>query len=117
MKDLLVNEIGGRLKSWLKVAPKWLRNFYVLSGLSFLIWMWLFDVNNLSARFDQLDEFDQLKEEKAYYEQELERLRQERQELRSSNAALEKFAREKYFLRKDGEEVYLFVTDDSTSVQ
>ncbi len=107
MNNLFPHRIGETLQSWIGIAPKWLRNFYVITGFFFALWMLFFDLNNLTARWQQLDDFERLKEERLYYQAELERLKQERKALRSDNEALEKFAREKYFFRKDGEHVYL----------
>ena len=50
---------------------------------------------------------DSLKEKKAYYLKEIEKAKQELTDFQSNPAAIEKFARERYMLKKDGEDVFI----------
>ncbi len=47
-----------------------------------------------------------------YYEDEIKKLEKEEKDLLGSEAALEKYAREKYFLKKEGETVFVLVDGD-----
>jgi len=51
-----------------------------------------------------------LKSEKAYFNQEIEKTRNELEELTTNPVSLEKFAREQYYMKKDSEEVFVFTT-------
>jgi cell division protein DivIC len=88
-----------------------LRNKYVLTALVFLIWLLLFDQNNLSERRKSTREYNQLLEEKAYYQQKIEDDRKRIEELKTNNENLEKFAREQYLMKKDNEDIFV-ITDD-----
>ncbi len=47
-----------------------------------------------------------------YYEDEIKKLEKEEKDLLGSEAAMEKYAREKYFLKKEGETVFVLVDGD-----
>ena len=89
-----------------------LRNKYVLTSLLFLIWMLLFDQNNLNERRKNSREYNQLLEEKDYYLKKIEEDRKRIQELKTNNENLEKFAREQYLMKKDNEDIFIIVDGD-----
>jgi cell division protein FtsB len=51
---------------------------------------------------------------KKYYQDEIAKTKRQLENLQNNPAAIEKFARERYLLKRDGEEVYLF-EDSNTS--
>jgi len=89
-----------------------LRNKYVLTTLIFLIWLLLFDQNNLNERRKNSSEYNQLLEEKDYYQKKIEEDRKRIQELKTNNENLEKFAREQYLMKKDNEDIFIIVDGD-----
>jgi cell division protein FtsB len=50
-----------------------------------------------------------LENEKEYYIQKINEVEQDKQELFGDRESLEKFAREKYLMKKDNEDVFVFV--------
>jgi cell division protein DivIC len=88
-----------------------LRNKYVLTALIFLVWLLLFDQNNLSERRKSTREYNQLLEEKAYYEKKIQEDKKRINELKTDNENLEKFAREQYLMKKDNEDIFVIVED------
>jgi cell division protein FtsB len=90
-------------------VPRFLRSFYFLTGLTFLVWMLLFDANDLLKQYEMYDKYRELKEQKQYYTGKIEEVKQDRAELLSSPEMLEKFAREKYVMKRPGEDVFLLV--------
>ena len=52
-----------------------------------------------------------LNNQKAYYTNEIEKVKEERKELFSSWENLEKFGREKYHMKRDSEDIYLIVEE------
>jgi cell division protein DivIC len=86
-----------------------LRNKYVLTTLGFLVWMLLFDQNNLIDRKKSTSEFDLLNEEKAYYLQKIDEDKRRINELKTNTENLEKFAREQYLMKKDNEDIFVIV--------
>ena len=91
--------------------PKYLRNKYALSGLVFIIWVGFFDQNNLISQFQYHHELNKLEEEKDFYFKELKQIQADLNELKSKPASLEKFAREKYFMKKEDEEIFVIVEE------
>ena len=51
----------------------------------------------------------ELQQEKAFYTQEIEKVQNDLDDLTSDLKKLEKFAREKYFMKKDNEDVYVII--------
>ena len=85
------------------------RSFYFLTGVGFLVWMLVFDANDLGKQFDIYRKWQDLRNEKQYYLDNIEVVKRERAELMSSPALLEKFAREKYLMKRPGEDVFVLV--------
>ncbi|UYZ62913.1 FtsB family cell division protein [Hymenobacter weizhouensis] len=89
--------------------PRFLRSFYFLTGLAFLVWMFLFDANDFIKQYDMYVKYQELRDEQAYYLDNIETVKKERAELLSSPELLEKFAREKYIMKRPGEDVFILV--------
>lgn len=89
--------------------PRLLRSFYFLTGLSFLAWMFLFDANDFLKQYDMYAKWQELQNDKEYYLREIDKVKKDRAELLSSPELLEKFAREKYIMKRPGEDVFVLV--------
>lgn len=81
----------------------------MITGLIFLIWVSFFDQNNLITQIQYHFELSKLEEEKTFYRSELKQIKTDLKELKSNPASLEKFAREKYFMKKEDEEIFVIV--------
>jgi cell division protein FtsB len=88
-----------------------LKNKFVYATLAFLVWLTFFDNNSLITQYKLSSTLNQLKEEKNYYEQEIERNRMEVEKLMTNEENLERFAREKYLMKKKDEDVFILVED------
>src|ERR1051325_4491840 len=86
----------------LKLLPR-LKNKYVLTLIAFFVWMLLFDHNDIITRIKLKRQLAKLKKEKEFYQQELVKVEEINRELFSSDETLEKFAREKYLMKRDDE--------------
>ena len=91
--------------------PYWLRNRYAVTLLFFLLWVLFIDQNNIITQYEYRKQLNELEREKIYYSKEIEKTSKELEELSTNPKSLEKFAREKYFMKKDNEEVFVFTTD------
>ena len=96
-----------------KKIPNWLKNRYAITILVFLIFLLFFDQNNILTQYSYREQLNKLESEKEYFNQEITRTRKELEELTKNPATLEKFAREKYYMKKENEEVFVF-TDKKT---
>ena len=93
----------------MKKVLKYSSNFYLLATLSFLIWMIFIDSNNLPTQWRLTKRLWDLEDQKEYYKQKKVQIQQERNALFSNPELLEKFAREKYLMKKPTEDLYVVV--------
>lgn len=91
--------------------PKFVRNFYFISGALFLFWMLFLDSNDLISQFRLSRKISTLENEKEYYLKKFDEVQEEHDQLLSNTEALEKFAREKYLMKKDTEDLYVIIDE------
>jgi cell division protein FtsB len=89
-----------------KLSPVF-KNFYFIIGVIFIIWMLFIDSNDLYSQFKKRGKLKELEQQKAYYTQMIKEVEKDREELLSNNELLEKFAREKYLMKKESEDLYI----------
>jgi len=88
--------------------PSWLKNKYLLTAIGFVIWMVFFDDRDLiTTHFKHTEELKRLEESKKYYQQQIATTKTELDQLRSNPATIEKYAREKYLMKRYDEDVFL----------
>ena len=95
----------------MKKLPGFTKNFYFITGLLFLLWILFIDNNDLITQFNLQSKLNNLEHEKEYYQEKIADVKQERQELLSNDDLLEKFAREKYLMKKETEDLYIIVEE------
>jgi hypothetical protein len=88
-------------------------NKYFLITVAFIIWLLFFDSNNILNRLRYQDKFKELKQEKHFYLDEIRNDSILTRKLLNDSLELEKFAREKYLMKKDKEDVFIMI--DSTA--
>jgi cell division protein DivIC len=91
--------------------PKVFRNFYVLTGLVFFTWMLFLDSNDFISRVKLSSKLRSMENEKAYYEEKIKEVEKDREELFGDKESIEKFAREKYLMKKENEDVFVIVEE------
>jgi cell division protein FtsB len=69
--------------------------------------MLLLDSNNLITRFQLSSKLNSLEGEKEYYEEKIKEVEKDRDELFGDRESLEKFAREKYLMKKESEDIFI----------
>ncbi|MBS4013126.1 MAG: septum formation initiator family protein [Bacteroidetes bacterium] len=92
-------------------TPSFLKNKYIIASLAVFIWLLFFDNNNFFQQYRFSQDIKRLQREKAYYIKEIEKDSIMRQELKENPEALEKFAREQYYLKKEGEDIFIVKPD------
>lgn len=90
-----------------KIIPI-ITNKFLLAAVFFIVWMLFIDQRDYFQQKERRDELHKLEQKKAYYQQEIDKTRKELGDLQNSPAALEKYARERYLMKKDGEDIYIF---------
>lgn len=78
--------------------------------MAIIAWLLFFDKNDAFSQWDLIQKCRKLEKERAYYISEIESNRNQLQELQTNPKSLETFAREKYLMKKDNEDVFVFVT-------
>lgn len=91
----------------LKKLPRFFRNFYFLATVIFLAWMLVLDSNNLIARYQLSAKLNALENEKEYYQEKIKEVEKDRDELFGDRESIEKFAREKYLMKKESEDIFV----------
>jgi cell division protein FtsB len=88
--------------------PGWLKNKYVLTLLVFTIWILFFDDRDIiTTHFKYRNELKQLEKSRDYYLQQIDTTQKELDGLKQDPEMLEKYAREKYLMKKDNEELFI----------
>jgi cell division protein FtsB len=80
--------------------------------LFFLVWMLFFDEYNWLRIRNDSQKLENLKEERLYLKEKIEKDRQQLHTLQNDTEALERFAREEYMLKKEDEEVFIIIDDE-----
>jgi cell division protein DivIC len=93
--------------------PKAFRNFYIVTGTLFLLWMLFLDANNALYMYGITSKVRSLEDEREYRMLEREETLQDYNELFGNRKTLEKFAREKYLMKKETEDVFVIVEDEN----
>lgn len=96
----------------LKKLPPAFRNFYVVTGACFLIWMTFIDSNDLISRVKMTSKLGSLEREKEFYQEKITEVEKDRKELMTNKELLEKFAREKYLMKKETEDLFIIKDKD-----
>ena len=91
---------------------KYFSNYYVVLGVAFLIWLTFFDSNDLYSQFKMSGKLNGLNNERDYYIEKIDDVKADREELMSNEDLLEKFAREKYLMKKSQEDLYIVVVEE-----
>jgi cell division protein FtsB len=105
MKNSLLSGIP---EPWRKI----IKNKYFITGFSFLIWLSFFDRNDFITQHAYSSRLHQLEKERNYYMAEIVKNKNEVSDLLTNPKKLEKYAREKYRMKRDNEEVYVIVKED-----
>lgn len=86
---------------------RFLTNKFVITSAAFVVWMIFFDENNWSAQRQRQQQLKSTEENIAYLQQEITSAEKRYKALTSDAKTLERFAREKYRMKRDNEDVYV----------
>lgn len=99
------------MKKVLKFIWKILRNYYIMATVGFIVWVGFFDNDNIVSQFQQRKELNQLLQQKKYYTDQIQKNKELVTSLTTNTKELERFAREKYLMKKDNEDIFLIIGD------
>ncbi len=89
--------------------PRFIKNFYFLFGLFFVVWMFFVDSNDFVSQYKLNRKLQNLKNQKTYYLDKKGDVLKKKEELSTNTELLEKFARENYLMKKRSEDLYVVV--------
>ena len=86
-----------------------LKNKYLISLVAISVWLVCFDKNDVFTQAELIQKCHKLESEREYYLKEIANNKKGLEELRKNARTLENFAREKYLMKKDNEDLFVFV--------
>ncbi len=91
---------------------KYINNRYFYTGLLFVVWMVFFDQENIVEQLKLSKNLNELEDQKEFYLEEINSNTEAINVLENDTILLEKYAREKYYMKKDGEDVFVLVPEE-----
>ncbi len=110
-----IERIPLQIKKMQKIR-KFFTNKYLITGTSFVLWMLFFDRNDFALQLKRVHELKKLQESEKVMDKQIENTKQELSQLKTNPETLEKYAREKYMMKKDNEDLFI-ITSDSSSIR
>lgn len=99
-------------KKWVRV----LGNKYVIILLLFLAWMVFFDTNSYFIHEELNDDINGLEQTKEFYREEIVNDKRFIEKMKDSDE-VERYAREKYYLKRENEDIYIIENEDSIKLK
>jgi cell division protein DivIC len=87
--------------------PSWLKNKYLLTGAFFVTWMFFVDQKDILSAFERRDKLNELQKSEQHLKQLITESHQELDLLKNNAQSIEKYAREKYLMKKDNEDLFI----------
>jgi cell division protein DivIC len=87
--------------------PAWLKSKYLISFAAFCVVILFLDKNDFFTQLSRRNELKELQQSKRYYSTQIAAERKELEALKTNPATLEKYAREKYLMKRDNEELFI----------
>ncbi|HMG83554.1 MAG TPA: septum formation initiator family protein [Ferruginibacter sp.] len=73
----------------------------------FLVWMFFFDPKDISSDLNRRDKYRELQRNEAHLNQLIAQTQDELAQLKTNAQTIEKYAREKYQMKKDNEDLFI----------
>lgn len=102
------------LRRGLNRIPAWLKNKYFLAGSFFVIWMAFFDQKDLTSDFTHRAHLNELKKSEKQLSELIANTQKELNLLKTNAQTIEKYAREKYLMKKDNEDIFIVNSEISS---
>jgi len=95
--------------------PSLLKNKYLLAGSFFVVWMFFFDPKDWGVAFDKNAKLRELQKSEEHLSKTIAETKKELDQLKTNAQTIEKYAREKYLMKKDNED--LFIVSSATTIK
>jgi cell division protein FtsB len=91
----------------LKPILSYLKNKYIIVLLAFAVWMGFFDPKDMGLILSRTSKLNELKASEKHLKTEILETRKELSLLKTDAGSIEKYAREKFYMKKDNEELFI----------
>jgi hypothetical protein len=92
-------------KAWERLS--WVKNKFFLASVFFIVWMLFFDPKDIRLAMDKGAKLKDLQQSERHLITSIEQTKQELNQLKTNAQTIEKYAREKYLMKKDNEDIYI----------
>ena len=103
-----------RIRPFLKI-PSWLFNKYLLASVFFIVWMLFFDPRDIPSDFYRRAKYNGLQNNEKHLNRLISDTRKELELLKTNAQTIEKYAREKYMMKKDNEDLFITHTPSESN--
>ena len=87
--------------------PPFLRNKYFLATAFFVTWLLFFDHNDFFTQMERRRELKEIRKSKEYFAKQIEADKKFSNDLQFNAATIEKYAREKYLMKRENEDIFI----------
>ena len=101
-----------KMKEIGQVLYPYAKNKYIMTMLVFIVWMTFFDENNFISQVQDQLKLSVLEADRDHYVEEIEQSAEDLKLLQNDKELLEKFARERYLMKKENEEIFVFAVEE-----
>lgn len=91
----------------MKIIKKIIGNKYLLTITAFGIWMMFFDKNDIPLQISRMRELSKMNRSEQVINEKINETKKELESLKNDPEMLEKYAREKYLMKKPNEDLFL----------
>lgn len=92
-------------------------NRYFIFSIAFIVWMFFFDQNSFFVHRELDKQIDNLERDEEYYLQNLQQETEKLNQLTENPAEIERIAREKHFLKKENEDIFIVIEEKIEKVE
>ncbi len=93
-----------------EIIQKLLKNKYWVILIIFAVWMFLFDSNSVFTHYELNKELKAVNQEKEFLKETINKEKKEYNRLKKYPSEMERLAREKYFFKRENEDVFIIET-------
>ena len=116
-EEILDDELTPKKKIMDTRVVKFVWNRYFILTIAFAVWMFFFDQNSFFVHRELDKQIKLLEVDESYFQEHLNTETEKLDQLNSNPAEIERIAREKHFLKKDDEDIFIIQQEKVTKPQ
>lgn len=100
-----------------KKIPDWAKNKYLLAGSFFIVWMVFFAEKDIHSVYGKRIKLNDLEVSEKHLIKKINETKLEQNQLQTNAETIEKYAREKYLMKKDNEDLFVIKPVENSKKQ